>query len=421
MENIKNKINKMFYKFINKKKHPFFNDIYNVNEKAGDYIMYQQNFITEKIDYKENKSPNPLIIKKTEKNKLTKDDLIRINKELKQTMTMISIYKIVSKISEYIIPENIPKDMKKPNILIIGSGPIGLFISCYIKKYYGSKYNVILYDNYIEKPGFKKPYNRYRPFQTKSSYLSLIIPKLYCLTNKDYIYVNIFLLEYLLYSQAILKYNIPIIYKDYKWDDYKKIIDENNVKFVFDCSGGRLKTNVFKNIDISWLTTDKKDILLKKELDINIKENIVKLKDTSGSFIKNHYYGSLNIYYKDLRFYNKFDIDINSIIDLKYLNNIKKKYYSLDSIKIIVRGIKDKINRNFLYNVLIDRDYIDYIFKIDVWTINIRHTLQLAELVNDKCLYIKAGDSMFHSHFITGAGLNRTIDFAVKCVHYLEF
>ena len=421
MENIKDKINKMFYKFINKKIHPFFTDIYSVNEKAGDYIMYQKNFITEKIDYEENKLPTSLTIKNKNQEELTKDDLIQINKELRKTMTMTSIYQIVFKISTYIIPENIPKDMKKPNILVIGAGPIGLFISCYIKKYYGSKFNVVLYDNYIEKPGFKKPYNRYRPFQTSSTYLSLIVPKLYCLTNKDYIYVNIFLLEYLLYSQTILKYNIPIIYKDYKWKDYKKIIDENKVKFVFDCSGGRLKTNVFKNVDDSWLTTDKKDTLLKKELEIIPEENIVKLKDTSDKFIKNHYYGSLNVYNKDLKFYNKFDIDINSIEDLKYLNNIKKKYYSFDSIKIIVKGIKDNINRNFLYNILIDRNYDDFIFQIDVWTINIRHTIQSAELINENCLYIKAGDSMFHSHFITGAGLNRTIEFAVKCVHYLDF
>lgn len=424
MENIKNKINSYFYKFINKNVHPFFTDIYTVNERAGDYIMYQKNYITETIEQENMEIPKDLNIKMKYTDELKKDDLYRINKEFKKVMNMANLYKIVSNISNFIIPENKPKDMKKPNVLVIGAGPIGLFLSCYIKLYYKDKYNVILYDNYIEKKGFKKPYNRHRPFATGSSFLTLILPKLYCLSNKNSLFINIFLLEYLLYSRAILKYNIPMIYGDYNWDDYQKIIKENNIKIVFDCSGGRLKTNVFNNVNSSWLTTDKKDNVLQKKLNIDKKNNIVTMEDTNNDFVKNKYYGSLNIYTKDMKFYNKYDIDINNNHDLKLLLQIKKKYYSIESIKNIVKGIKDDTTRNFLYNVLIEKDYDKHIFNIDIWSIYIRHTLQPCEITkinNKNVLYIMAGDSVFHSHFVTGAGLNRTIDFAVKCVHYLDF
>ena len=42
------------------------------------------------------------------------------------------------------------------------------------------------------------------------------------MTNNNYInMINIFILEYLLYSKALLEYDIAILYKDYDWNDYK--------------------------------------------------------------------------------------------------------------------------------------------------------------------------------------------------------
>ena len=103
------------------------------------------------------------------------------------------------------------------NIMIIGSGPVGLFLASYLKSYYSNiKVNIVLYDSRIEKPGFRKPYTRQRPFNTSSSYLSLIIPKIYCWNkNKDNLYVNIFMLEYLLYCTAVSKFNINTLTSNY--------------------------------------------------------------------------------------------------------------------------------------------------------------------------------------------------------------
>ena len=51
-----------------------------------------------------------------------------------------------------------------------------------------------------------------------------------------------------------------------------------------------------------------------------------------------------------------------------------------------------------------------------------RHSISVSSVVtykDHKFLYIGAGDTIFHGHFITGAGLNRTIAFAVKCANFI--
>ena len=186
---------------------------------------------------------------------------------------------------------------------------------------------MVIYDNRIERPGFRKPYNRTRPFGTSSNLLSIVLPKLYSMTKKDYIEININILEYLLFVRAHYRLKIPIIYEDYDWDDYKKIIKKGDFKVVFDCTGGKLKTDLFKNVNTKWLDkVNKVDKNINKQLKIIPKENIVHLIDypKDKKFKKNHFYGSLNVYDKNLNFVTKFDIDIMNGNDLKFISSIKK-------------------------------------------------------------------------------------------------
>ena len=63
------------------------------------------------------------------------------------------------------------------------------------------------------------------------------------------------------------------------------------------------------------------------------------------------------------------------------------------------------------------------IFSFDIFRIYIRHAIKIADVFTinkQKVLYIGAGDTIFHSHFIIGAGLNRTLDFSVKCANMLN-
>lgn len=430
MENIKLKINEKFKKFIMKDEHPFFKDIKLVNKKAEDFLKYQNNYIINKINYKKlKKIPNEFNVKLDKCcNELKIDNLKQLNKEMLKSNNYLNIFKIVTKIARYMIKDNDIKINKNyKTILIIGAGPIGLFMACYLKITFDN-INVVIYDNKLDKSGFRKPYTRVRPFSTSSKYLSLIIPKLYCLTNYDYIFINIFLLEYLLYSKAILDYNIPIYYRDNDWNDYLEIIKNNNIDIVFDCSGGRLKPNIFNKIDTSWIEDPKfiinKDI--KKQLYVDKIQNLVHLIDypKDNIFKKNHYYGSVNIYNIKNEFVDKIDIDILNKEDLMFFNKIKKNNFSYENIIELIRGIYSDTSRNYIYNILMDnsKKYKDYYFNFDIWGIYIRHTIQPCEIFNvnnsDK-LYISIGDSMFHSHYITGAGLNRTIKLAVYCANQL--
>ena len=143
-------------------------------------------------------------------------------------------------------------------------------------------------------------------------------------------------------------------------------------------------------------------------------------------FKKNHFYGSLTILNNnnELSYYNKYDIDINLVDDLLLLKSIKNKIYTYKNFIELLKNFKDDINRNFLYTVLIEKKdkYKNKLFTFDLWSVYIRHVIKASEIVrigNHKVLYIGAGDTIFHSHFITGAGLNRIINFAVKCAHLL--
>ena len=444
MEEIKNKINYSFTHLFNMPNHPFFMDLRRVEKISKNYIEYQKSSIVKIIPYKKKNIPEEKILNIKPKKELSEKKLKKLNNELKVNLSFTSILKIVSEISKYIIKSNVSnyeklfdtfsKNNDKINIAIIGAGPVGLFLAVYLHIYYNKgslnnypKVNIVIFDNRIEKSKFKKPYSRYRPFSTTSTFLPIVLPKLYCYQkNKESLYLNIFLLEYMLFTKARLEHNIPFIFENYNWNDYKNIFKKANIDVIFDCTGGRLNPNIFKNINTDWLKNiSKVDKKLKKQLNIEKENNLVKLIDypKNKEFKKNHYYGSLMVYDKDLNFGNKYDIDINDISDLKLLLKIKKKYYSINDILEIVSNFKDYTCRNFLNTILYKNNYENNLFSFDVWEIYIRHCIQPCEIftVNKKnILYIGAGDTIFHSHFITGAGLNRTLNFSIKCANILS-
>lgn len=445
MQKISNDINEMFKNLFTHSEHPFFKDLKQVESIADNYRKKMSEFIKIKIPYSIiNDIPKGLNIKGFNYNILTKEEILKLKKEINNVMNFEKILIQVSNMSQYIIKSNISNKKKlykqiakedKINIMIIGSGPVGLFLACYLNLYYNNtkmpsqpRVNIVIFDNRIEKNGFRKSYNRQRPFATSSPYLNLLIPKLFCwntnTNNSDSIMINIFILEYILYMKAYLD-NIPMIYEDYTWDDYVKIIDKGNFKVVFDCTGGKLKHNAINSIDTKWLKNiSMYNSILDRKLEIIPKENLVILPIDSKNIV-NYFYGSLILHYKDdtLTFYNKFDIDIMNIDDLMYMNKLKYKYFSYSDALYLIKGFRDNITRNFLYTTMNKTEH-NYIVSFDVWSIYIRHAIKISDIItinNKKKLFIAAGDSIFHSHYITGAGLNRILDFTVKCANMLAF
>lgn len=444
MDKISKNINKMFETLFKNedKMHPIFKDLKRVYKLSVDYRKQMADSIKDTTKYNKIKTIPEDIIKKPIYDELKKIDLIKMDKEMNNVLNYSKILNLVSYISQFMIKTTVSSKDKlyknisnnktdKINIMIIGSGPVGLFLACYLSLYYNDthmtnspKANIVMYDSRIEKPGFRKPYNRQRMFSTASKYLSLILPKVYCWDDsKDYLMINIFMLEYMLFTVANLHYHIPMIFEDYSWDDYKNIIDEGKFDVIFDCTGGKLHHDAIKNINTNWLKNMKLyNDQIDKQLNIDINKNLVLLNHDSKHII-NYFYGSITLYYNNdtLTFYQKFDFDVMNKKDLMYLNMIKNKYFDHENTIKLIKGISDDNTRNFLYT-MIHNDYNNYLFSFDVWGIYIRHAIKISDvfLVNKrKVLFIGAGDTIFHSHFITGAGLNRILDFTVKCANMI--
>ena len=507
MEELKNKINYLFSKLFSNKKdgkyvHPFFTDVLRV-------IKFKKNIFTILSKYKFPYNKEDMEIRKDiidnlldSRLKLTNDIIRRRNNFIPFDSDKIeaiynsvmngesikNIQLLVNEVSYMLIPSSIKLDKdfslenyypgprgyenvgKKEvlnlssgkriiNIAIIGTGPIGLFLALFLNLYYnditlGSDRIVrtILFDNRIEEDRgkiYRKPFTRERPFATSSSYFSALFSKIFCLEEqRDYLYFNINVLEYILFSKVYMD-KIPI----YFWSaDTKKVNDTMknlNIEVMFDCTGGRLMRNYCNhetdicNPEIYEWFTEESYANIPKEMrndlarEYNLKpehvrdlittipsQNLV-IFNKNEKFVKNYFYASLTCYnFKTLKWKDKIDINIENETDLKTYLDFKDKYLHIEDLSQVCRVIKDPNERAKIYQFhkkFMKKKTInskEYIVTFDVWNTYMRHSIECSRIINHnghKILYIGAGDTIFHSHWVIGAGMNRTIDFAVKC------
>lgn len=444
-EFISNKINILFKKLFNLKNHPFYLDLEHVDDLNKQYNNYKKNKIKKQIKY--NKVNDKIEGIAIDNSSLKKEFDINILKllsiEMAKSNNFKKIVNLVNKLYYMDIPSNIRnvekymnhiKKSEKINIMIVGAGPVGLFLACYLFNYYNKsfglnnypKVNIIILDNRIVEPGIRKPYTRHRPFAFNSGFFSQIIPRIYGWDgrNPNILFMNIYILEYVLFTKAYYEYAIPFIFEDIKWDDIKSYIKKGNIDVMFDCTGGNLNPPIFKDVNTEWL--DKMNIKSKNFPKLKVENNIVTLEvnKDDNKFPENYYYGSIVIFKKkinDINYRGKLDIEITNKNDYNLINKYKYKYFQIESIKKIIKGIESDLLRNYLYNE-IEKYSDEYIFKIEYFNTDLKHALEVSRVItidNHKCVYIGAGDTIFHSHFITGAGLNRTINFVAKCANFI--
>lgn len=349
------------------------------------------------------------------------------------------------------------EDKKLINIAIIGCGPVGMFIALYLNFLYNNyslnnqpNVRVVIFDNRIEKfneKEFKKPFTRERPFVTNSNFFSNVFNKIFCISEDNFnssLFLNINVLEYMLFSKIYIN-NIPIILKNYDYTKQYEVLEEMGIDVMFDCTGGRLETMFCQNNVClpnvpEWLLNETYEKLpnyfvelFKKEYNIKRKEvydmvqsfpseNKVIFNKTE-KFIKNYYYASITCYdTKSLNWLKKIDIILENESDLKLFTQLKKRYFKNEDLLLISKFIKDKKERDKVYKYYKNNEKLkDIILYIDIWHTYMRHSLEASKIIgnNKKILKINAGDTLFHSHFMIGAGLNRSINFAVKCINFL--
>jgi hypothetical protein len=462
LERISENINILFKRLFLMENHPFYNDLNKVNELHNEFKKSMEKKLKYEINYDPSITiPNEFNIS-DKKYQFTKTDInldilkdlsIEINrsnnfnkiKELVNTLYFMNIPSNVENVDKLL---KICNKSKYVNVAIIGAGPIGLFLACYIYKYYNLSYglhnntkvNIIIFDNRIEKKGVKKPYTRYRPFVFNSSFFSYLLPRIYTWINNNdnSLMINIYIIEYVLFTLAYYVYNIPFIFEENSWDEYCKYMKNGKIDIMFDCTGSRLNPPIFnnsktKNIDTSWLDIFKNRITKFPKLNIDVEKNLVTLdipKIDKKTFLKNYYYANLIIldkYDGKLIFRLKIDIDVNNYSDLKLFINLKNKYFIRKDVITICKKIKDNYVRNFVYNSIlkytsVENNQESLIYNFEIFNTYLRHSISISKVVtydDHNFLYIGAGDTIFHSHFIVGAGLNRTISFAVKCANFI--
>tara|TARA_B100000524_G_scaffold346877_1_gene247814 strand:+ start:109 stop:1446 length:1338 start_codon:yes stop_codon:yes gene_type:complete len=439
MENISKKINKLYQKLYFLDEHPFYKDLNDVENIDKNFINYKKIKIKEKVKFNFKKEI-PKSIKFTEK-KLSKFNyqlLEKLNIEMSKSDNINNIINLVDQLYFMEIPTNVKnldfiikkyKNSDRINIAILGAGPIGLFLACYLFKYYNFSYglnnqpkvNIIVFDNRITRKGFKKPYTRSRPFAFGSSFFSFLIPNIYSWDkSQEYLLIQIYILEYILFCLAYQNFKIPFVFEEYDWNSYTEFFKKSRIDVVFDCTGGRLNPPIFKNINTEWMDIFKINEKYPKLL-VNEKTNLVTLDISKDNLIKNYYYGSIIVFNKDEFPIDKIDINISNINDLKLFLKLKNNFYDYQALIKISTYLEDDLERNFFYNTIKTFNK-NTIFKVDIFHTNMKHALIVSNTLNinnHKFLYIAAGDTIFHGHFVTGSGLNRTITFAVKCANFL--
>ena len=424
MEQLNDIINKLFYDFLypkNCEKDILLKDLeilkkFDIYDKPNSSIIHSKN-INFKIECNINTNEY-----------LTKNEISTVFNEIKNETNQINVEKKLDKIIYKNLPSSIQNleaylniiknNNTSTNILILGAGPNGLFLANYLwglyKNYY-NKINILIIDNRIDKEGFRLPYTRSRIFAIgKPSYLSYILPTLSCFSENTTIQIKY--LEILLYLK-LFQNNIPLYFTN-KYNDYKnieKLIKKYNFKICFDSTGNRIKTpfivNDFKIPKQIQLSNHNYSLMLENNLIKHIwNEKDYKFRYYLFIYFLNDEYKNVYFEYDTYIINNHYDYELfkDFCIDKKNIN------------KILPQDKQLKIFLNKIYKMIEMNSNIIYL-NFKSMEIKMYHQLKISFLINNnKTLWISSVDTLFHSHFLLGSGLYRTLPINVKISNLLE-
>lgn len=363
------------------------------------------------------------------------------DKQLKETYEKLfftetdynKIKEILNNLMNYNLPStipNLPSYLKKQkndtiNILIVGSGPVGLYTASYLDYLYETssklldkEVKILIIDNRIKEEGVRLPFTRTTSFGWYINKMNLFIKNIYNWKNVDNIYnerifTNIYYLEYLLYLYVYNK-NIPIYFtKKYEtYESIEKFANNNNFNYIFDCTGGRLDVKLKPNI--SWNTDIK---MKKKDFEIKLEGNkytLYNLKTKSGHFSYTFVLNLLDYKFKPFNNNNNIRI-ITDKYHVKLLEPYRNKTMTISEYKKLEKKIINDELKNYFedntMNNMIDIKKVKYV-KISLFSNNSNHLNRICKTINSSLTYIALGNSIGNSEYGIHFGMNGQLEFS---------
>jgi hypothetical protein len=383
---------------------------------------------------------------------VTKNILMNVYNNVKVSDTWDNVKELLSVIDNMLLPSTIPnfdkhlrnisknKDINTTNIFIIGGGPIGLFTACYLHYVYNKRHrfkitfpkvNITIIDNKIKQEGIRLPYLRIRNFVCMSNYIGLLYTRFNCWGN--YYNDSIKNLENLLYLY-IYNNDIPIYFtaKCNKYSNVKQYAKKGKMDIIFDCTGGRLKHNIFSNISVgdtnNWINNLNINLENRKyKVLINEQNNYAKLvwktKNTHRYYFDVLFLNNDKRSIYSLMNYNVISFSIMISDDTNYNIGIKNsKCMTFNNFQKLINNMKNNFEIRKIKKYLQTTYFAEYIkqikyVKVRVIEADLQHALKISKHIQinkHNTLYIGLGDTIFRGHFIIGAGLQRVMDITTK-------
>lgn len=374
-------------------------------------------------------------------NPLTFEDIIDMAKYLKNNEPdSVSILKMIHDIKNRPLPSSIElsdyikflknnkKTKNEKRFLIMGAGPNGLFIAILLNHIFNNKVDgienvpnakILVIDNRITEEGFRQPYTRTRVFVYSSILLTYLYKYLYCKNPLHNQGGQINYIEYLGYIE-LFNLGIPICFtnKYETKESIMKLIDECNFDVLFDGTGGRLNiTNISSSYPLNKELPIKKNGYILERNGGN--EIILKSEITNNPYTMIY---NIQLFDKDKEYIGYRDLFTLYTCDIKLYGHYSDGLINKKQIEKIEKLIKDPIDKIIIHEVIKKNRNIKYL-RIQPIPVYMHHLIKLAEVMktkkNKEFLYIASGDTLFHSHFVTGAGINRLFNFITRIVYKL--
>ncbi len=362
---------------------------------------------------------------------LTHQQILDYFEKISSIKNEYELWNILDEIVDFALPSNRTEFVPEKNcmnVLIIGGGPNGLFLAYYLHTIYNDVYqrsniklNITILENRILSENVRMPFTRNRTFNICTPYLSSFFQDIFSKIDRGFncLSIQIKYFELLAYIYCYMRDISMIHTKKYETEiELSKFVKDNNINVLFDSTGGRLK--ITPEIDIKFMNN-----CLSLSNKLTFRNNRLEYMPTRF----NYWCGVevLDINFKSIRFDIKpeenniteyiFQHEIKNSDDFNHLTNILIKKEELLYLLPLITDTYLKKEIVFNYNYCMKNENIKYI-KMDTFTADMYHKTLVSYKWNN-IVYVGVGDTIFHSHFLTGAGLNRTILLSVKIAHLL--